>query len=393
MVAVLPDSIDPLMTIHKPKQILLVDDDQLFLKLIEQVFKKSGFDCKSATSAEAAIELLKKGEVIPDLILSDYEMVEMNGFEFRRYLMNDPAFQDIPFVFLTFFSDKDLMEKGLDLQAIDYVIKDTPINVIVSKVNNILFAVDKQRELSENEIKKAAKSLNIKSIPVKPPEIKAFDVDFWHQAYQDIPGGDFIDFIKVNDRYHFIVLGDIMGKKWMAWFFTFGFLSYVRSAVRFAAFNNEYSTAKILQQVNAIICFDEVLKDILSSLSLLLIDSETNKITYSGAGDLPLLHYSYEADQLNMISSSGLLLGLFEEGNYNEKEIVLKQGDRLFIFTDGMIDFIDATGKKSDYNQFSKTLKPFMAKENNFAEIVSNLVNHNLNEQVDDRSLISIYKS
>ena len=381
------------MTIHKPKQILLVDDDLLFLKLIEQVFKKSGFSCTRAGSAEAAIEMLEKEEAKPDIILSDYEMLKMNGFEFRSYLMHDQRFKDIPFVFLTFFSDKDFIEKGLDLQAIDYVIKDTPINVIVSKVNNILYAVDKQRELSENEVKKAAKSLNIKSIPVKAPDIKGFDVNFWHMAYHDIPGGDFIDFIKVNDRYNFIVLGDIMGKKWMAWFFTFGFLSYVRSAVRFAAFNNEYSTARIMQQVNAIICFDEVLQDILSSLSLLLIDTETNKITYSGAGDLPLLHYNREADELQMVSSSGLLLGLFEEGNYSEKEIVLKQGDRLFVFTDGMIDFIDATGKKSDYKQFSKTLKPFMEKDNNFTGIVSNLFNNNLNEQVDDRSIISIYKN
>jgi sigma-B regulation protein RsbU (phosphoserine phosphatase) len=380
------------MAIHKPKQILLVDDDQLFLKLIEQVFKKSGFKCTVAPSAEAAIVLLQEGAK-PDIILSDYLMLKMNGFEFRRYLMNDPAFKDIPFVFLTFFSDKDLVEKGLDLQAIDYVIKDTPINVIVSKVNNILFAVDKQRELSENEVKKAAKSLNIKSIPVKAPDITGFSVDFWHQAYHDIPGGDFIDFIKVNDRYNFIVLGDIMGKKWMAWFFTFGFLSYVRSAVRFAAFNEEYSTARILQQVNSIICFDEVLKDILSSLSLLLIDSETNRITYAGAGDLPLQHYNNETGELTMVSSSGLLLGLFEEGNYTEKEIVLNQGDRLFVFTDGMIDFIDKTVKKSDYNQFSKTLKPFMEKENNFTYIAKSLFSGNLNEQVDDRSIISIYKN
>jgi len=167
----------------------------------------------------------------------------------------------------------------------------------------------------------------------------------------------------------------------------------VRSAVRFAAFNEEYSTAKILQQVNSIICFDEVLKDILSSLSLLLIDSETNRITYAGAGDLPLLQYSNETGELTMVSSSGLLLGLFEEGNYTEKEIVLNQGDRLFVFTDGMIDFIDKTGKKSDYNQFSKTLKPFMEKENNFTHIAKSLFSGNLNEQVDDRSIISIYKN
>lgn len=381
------------MAFNKPRQILLVDDDQLFLKLIERVFKKSGFEVRLAPSAEAAIEFLQKKEFKPDIILSDYLMLKMDGFAFRRNLMDDPEFQDIPFVFLTFFSDKDLMEKGLDLQAIDYIIKDTPINVIVSKVNNILFTVDKQRELSEIEVKKAAKSLNIKSIPVKSPKIEGFEVDFWHMAFQDIPGGDFIDFIKVNERYHFIVLGDIMGKKWMAWFFTFGFLSYVRSAVRFAAYNQEYSTARILQQVNGVICFDEVLKDILSSLSLLLIDNETNKITYSGAGDLPLLHYTHETGEFKSISSSGLLLGLFEEGNYNEQEIVLNTGDRLYVFTDGMIDFIDATGKKSDYNQFSKTLQPFIKKENNFTDIAETLFAGNLNEQVDDRSIISIYKN
>lgn len=381
------------MAIKKPKKILLVDDDLLFLKLIERVFKKSGFEVTVAPSAEEAIEILKQGNGKPDIILSDYLMLKMNGFEFKRYLMADSEFRDIPFVFLTFFSDTDLMEKGLDLQAIDYIIKDTPINVIVSKVNNILFAVDKQRELSQNEIKKAAKSLNIKSIPVKAPDIKEFSIDFWHQAYHDIPGGDFIDFIKVNERYNFIVLGDIMGKKWMAWFFTFGFLSYVRSAVRFAAFNQEYSTAKILQQVNDVICFDEVLKDILSSLSLLLIDSETGKISYAGAGDLPLLQYSSETGELTSVSSSGLLLGLFEQGNYTEREIVLNQGDRLFIFTDGMIDFVDKTGKKSDYNQFSKTLKPLLEKENNFRYIAERLFAGNLNEQVDDRSIISIYKN
>ena len=33
------------------------------------------------------------------------------------------------------------------------------------------------------------------------PQVKGFDVDFWHQAYQDVPGGDFIDFIEVDERY------------------------------------------------------------------------------------------------------------------------------------------------------------------------------------------------
>lgn len=374
----------------QPHKILLVDDDSLFLKLMVQVFTKSGFECQTAASAEDAIVLLDKKN-LPDIILSDYNMGRMNGLEFRKHLMEDEVFKNIPFLFLTFFSDSDLMIQGLDLQAIDYLLKNTPVNVIVSKVNNILYAVDKQRELSELEVRKAATSLNIKSIPAKVPNTVGFSLDFWHKSFDDIPGGDFIDFIHVDERYTFVVLGDVMGKKWMAWFFTFGFLSYIRSAVRFAAYSGEYSTARILEQVNKVICFDDVLADILSSLSLILIDSESGTITYSGAGDLPLLHYKNVEGKFATISSSGLLLGLFSDGNYNQQEIIMDPNDQLFLFTDGIIDFADAGGKKSDYNKFSSTLlqklnarKPFTSIKSHFDELGAN--------QIDDQSVISIYK-
>ena len=380
------------MTNNTPRKILLVDDNQFFLKLMEQAFKKYAFVCHTAASAEEAIVLLKNN-TLPDIILSDYEMLEMNGIDFKKYLMADDGLKDIPFVFLTYMSDKDLMMKGLDLRAIDYLIKDTPVNVIVSKINNILFTIDTQRELSALEIKKAAESLNFKSIPVETPEIKGFTVDFWHHAFQGIPGGDFIDVIRVNDRYSFVVLGDVMGKKWMAWFFTFGFLSYIRSALRFAAFDEAYSTATILQKVNNIIFYDDVLKDILLSLSLLLIDSETNKIVYSGAGDLPLLHYKAQTGSVVHIASSGLLLGLFEQGNYTQQEIFLDAGDQLLIFTDGMIDFATDAGKKSDYNLFTQLVQPYLTTENAFSKMKEDLFNKGLNKQIDDQTIISIYKN
>jgi phosphoserine phosphatase RsbU/P len=380
------------MTDNSQKKILLVDDNSMFLKVMERAFKKFGFKCFVSLSAEEAIFLLES-ELIPDIILSDYQMPGMNGMEFRKYLMNKPEFKDIPFVFLTYFSDQDLVITGLDLKAIDYVLKETPVAVIVSKINNILSAIDKQRELSELEIKKAAASLNFKSIPVASPNIDGFSVDYWHSAFHGIPGGDFIDFIVVNPRFSFIVLGDIMGKKWKAWFFTFGFLSYVRSAIRFAVFNEDYSVASILNKVNGVICFDDMLKDILSSLSLILIDSEKRILTYSGAGDLPLLHYRHAEKEMLTISSSGLLLGLFENGNFSEQHILLKKGDQLFIFTDGMIDFADVAGTQSNYNGFSEMLLKNLSVGKSFHQIKDKVFNKELKEQTDDRSIISIYKN
>jgi phosphoserine phosphatase RsbU/P len=265
--------------------------------------------------------------------------------------------------------------------------------VIVTKLNNLIHTVHTQHELSKNEIKKAAEALNVRSIPQTTPLIDGFEIDFWHQAYQDIPGGDFIDFIQTDDRYTFLVLGDIMGKKWMAWFFTFSFLSYIRAAVRFGVLSGDHSVASILSKVNQMICLDDVLKDILSSLSLIMIDHETKQLSYSGAGDLPLLHFEAQTGQIKQVSSDGLLLGLFEQGNYSEKNVSLAKDDRLFIFTDGMTDLSAGVGKKSDYNSFRNSLIPLLTNNYNFEGLKDELFASLADKRVDDCSIIQIHKT
>jgi phosphoserine phosphatase RsbU/P len=373
------------------KKILLVDDNQLFLKMLSHAFRKAGFDCITAESGAEALNLLKNN--IPDAVLSDYEMPAMNGLQFREELLADADLMDIPFVFLTHVSDHELMEKGLGLQAVDYVLKDTPVSLIITKLNNIIYTVQKQQELSKIELKRAAEALNVRSIPNHTPIIKGYKVDFWHQPYQDIPGGDFIDFIEADEHHTFIVLGDIMGKKWMAWFFTFSFLSYVRAAVRFGVLSGDYSVSSILHKVNEVVCLDDVLKDMLSSLSLVMIDTAKNQIIYSGAGDLPLLHFNAETSQVKKITSDGILLGLFQNTDFTEQKIDLGNNDRLFIFTDGMTDLSAGKVKKSDYNQFANSLKPFLREDHPFEVIESKLFEASSDHRVDDCSIIQIRKT
>jgi sigma-B regulation protein RsbU (phosphoserine phosphatase) len=372
------------------KHILLVDDNPLFLKLLNRAFTKAGFNCHSVHSAQDAMLYLHSST--PHVILSDYEMPETNGLEFRRLLLQQDVLKDIPFVFLTGFDDKTIMTTGLDLQAVDYVIKDTPVDVIVTKINNLLLTVSKQRELSELEIRKTVAALNIKAVPQKAPIIEGFDIDFWHRDYQDIPGGDFIDFINADERYLFIILGDIMGKKWKAWFYTFTYLSYIRAAVRFGVAGADQSGAAILQKINEIICDDEGLRDILSSVSLIRVDKITGQLSYTGAGDLPLLHYNSVTMQMNEISSTGLLLGLLQDGNYSEQEIVLHEGDQLFIFTDGLIDIAVDASKKSDYPLFAAQLTQHLHSGQTFQEFKSNL-ELQASKLVDDSSIICIHKT
>jgi sigma-B regulation protein RsbU (phosphoserine phosphatase) len=380
------------MLLSNSKKVLIVDDQRFILELISRSLKKGGFQCIMASSAYEAMEVLDKE--IPDIILSDYQMPGLNGFEFRQKLMEDSRWSNIPFIFLTSHTDQELILKGLDLQVLDYIAKDTPIPILVSKVNNILHAIEEENKKSIQELRKAAEALNLRSVPISAPVIKGFNVDFWHRSYQDHPGGDFIDFIRINDDYTFIILGDVMGKKWGAWVFSFSFLSYIRSAVRLCVFENNLSTASILNKINHVICLDQVLSDVLSSLSLLLIEHKTGKVCYSGAGDLPVIHYDQEEKEVKLINSAGLLLGLFPDGGYTEESVVLKPGDKLIVLTDGMIDFQDETGKKSDYNLFVNLITPVLENSATLELIKDSTVLKEKNkEQIDDCSIIFIEKT
>ncbi|WP_207425563.1 fused response regulator/phosphatase [Pedobacter sp. SYSU D00535] len=374
------------------KKILLVDDDRLTLQLFCRALSDQGFHCFPASSAQEALIILKSE--LPDIILSDYHMPIFDGFMFRRRILNDKRLKNIPFVFLTSFTNTELMQRGLEMEAVDYIDKETPVNVVVSKLNNILHTIRKQHEKSIYEIRVAAEALNLRSVPAQPPQVSEYYINFLYQSFENYPGGDFIDFIEIEDKYTFVILGDVMGKKWGAWFFSFNFLSYIRSAVRLCVFDGDFSTASILQKINKVILMDPVLGDVLSTLSLLMLEHTTGKVHYSGAGDLPIIWYKAKDQSCEQLSSDGLLLGVRQDGGYDERIIKLESGDQLIMVSDGMIDFEEEGSKKTDYELFFEKMRNKLGQHTSFTQIKNETFStEKSKELIDDCSLIFIEKN
>ncbi|MDB5019895.1 MAG: response regulator receiver protein [Pedobacter sp.] len=370
------------------KTILLVDDDPFQLKLYERLLQNNGYVCRVALSVDAAEEILKKFE-IPDLIISDYEMPDRNGFEFRKRLLKNELLKNVPFLFLTSVNDDHFIQQGLDLKAIDYMAKDIPPSRILSKINNLMNAVKEHYERSLSEVKSIAEKLNLRNIPLKAPQLKNFEISYFNQTYQSQPGGDFIDFIKVDERYTFVILGDVMGKKWGAWFFSFSYLSYIRSAIRLCVFDGNTSLSTILNKLNRVIFADELLSDIFSTVSILLLDDENATLCYCGAGDLPVLKFDNKQNSLVTYQSDGILLGFSEHVDYTEMEISLHGDEEVYMISDGMIDFQVNDEKKSDMKLFKEKLYDLKVRKEPTASIVKNLFDKHTS-QVDDCSIIIV---
>lgn len=128
----------------KRRKIILVDDNRATL-LTARNMLKNVCEVYPLPSAAKMFELLEN--VIPDLILLDVNMPEMNGYEAIKRLKKDPRWSAVPVIFLTAQNDDDSELEGLSLGAIDYVSKPFCAPLLLRRIENHLLIASQQRDL------------------------------------------------------------------------------------------------------------------------------------------------------------------------------------------------------------------------------------------------------
>ncbi len=119
------------------KKILIVEDDKFLRELMARKLEKEGYEISEAVDGE---EGFKKAQTEkPDLILLDLILPGMDGFEVLTKVKDDPNLSQIPVIVLSNLGQKEDVERGLKLGAIDYLIKAhfTP-GEIIEKVRAVL---------------------------------------------------------------------------------------------------------------------------------------------------------------------------------------------------------------------------------------------------------------
>ena len=116
-------------------KILVVDDTKTNIEVLENVLMDY-YDVFVAKNGKKAIEIAEK--VLPDLILLDVMMPEMNGYETMRAMKGMDSLKNIPVFFLTAKSDNESEQIGLDLGAVDYIGKPFNPQLVLLRVKNQL---------------------------------------------------------------------------------------------------------------------------------------------------------------------------------------------------------------------------------------------------------------
>jgi sigma-B regulation protein RsbU (phosphoserine phosphatase) len=179
-----------------------------------------------------------------------------------------------------------------------------------------------------------ARAIQSGLFPRDCPSVEGFDVTGVCVPCREV-GGDWFDYIPLDDGRLGVVLGDISGKGTAAAFL----MSSARSVLRMHA-SSGLSPGQVLAEVNRIL-----IKDFPSARFVTLIyavvDPAFRKVSFANAGHVyPLL---VESDGARFLETdSGLPLGLME-CEYSEKEIDMPTGSRLFLYTDGITEAANAS--------------------------------------------------
>ena len=118
------------------KKILVVDDDLTLRKVLQNSLEQKGYQVISVGSGKEA--LVKFGQDVPDIIVSDVSMPEMNGFEFCRQLRSQPSGKLIPFIFLSAKNELDDRIQGHSIGADSYLTKPFEMKELLANIEALI---------------------------------------------------------------------------------------------------------------------------------------------------------------------------------------------------------------------------------------------------------------
>ncbi|MFC1855368.1 response regulator transcription factor [Thermodesulfobacteriota bacterium] len=118
------------------KKVLIVDDEMHVIKIMQFKLKKEGFDVISAQNGNDAIEIAKKE--LPDIILLDIMMPDINGYMVLEALKAEDSTKDIPVIMVTAKTQESNKIKAEKLGIADYIFKPFSLQHVVESIQRII---------------------------------------------------------------------------------------------------------------------------------------------------------------------------------------------------------------------------------------------------------------
>lgn len=316
-------------------KILVIDDDRTVRALLKMILKKDGHE---VIECSQGFDGLKEANSIdPDLVLLDLMLPDINGLQLLEKLKESEKTSNIPVVVLTSSTDEESKLTALRRGAVDFISKPFMSEEVHLRTNTQLKLHNLIRSLKdavgklESDVV-AASRIQMALVPSVAPEKLNMK---WIYKPSSKVGGDIFDAVSLGSGKYLVYLADVSGHG----------VNAAMLSVMVHRFIEDYKNNILNQKLPFSI--DDFMKklemnfqfekfNLFFTMITMVIDTINSRIDISNAGHpLPIMVSGKDCAFVDTPVEGIVGLGLVEGSH---RELSVKEGDRIFIYTDGIIE-------------------------------------------------------
>src|SRR5215210_5118343 len=332
----------------------------------------------------------RAGKKENESLFSKESRIRVAGREWSLFFATQPSFEEGAESTLPAF----VLASGLGMSLLIF-----GITLLVARSRARAERYSKDLEVANKELESfyysveqelgTARSIQHALLPKDLPKLEGWKIAYHYQPAREV-GGDFYDFLRLEDGRIGLVIGDVSGKGIAAALV----MANTQSVLRAVARRGSIAPGRVLAEAN------EVLYAYIPSGTFVtcfygVLDPESGRLVYANAGhDPPYLQRDGDAQELK---ARGMPLGLMPDMPYEEEEADLAAGDDLLLYSDGLVEAHDPEGEMFGFSRLRKLIMAQSA--DNGEELVDYLLAELTrftgtdSEQEDDITLVILKRS
>lgn len=365
--------------------ILVIDDTPENLRMVSALLKDV-YKVRVATSGAQGLEIALSAP--PDLILLDIMMPEMDGYETCRRLKSRTETAAIPIIFLTAKSEEEDETRGFELGAADYITKPFKMSVVKARVQTQLALRDTKAVLERQNLTLLQERVLVEDIITCMRSSKAFDDRYLRYLLSSVDrtNGDVLLSAFTPDGRQWVLVGDFTGHGLPA---AVGAPLIAHVFYDMAGQGRQVEAA--LLEINRVMC-RQLPVSIFMAACLIEISSDRGGVRLWNAG-MPQCLLLNGGKVQRRFDSKHTFLGILPEMDIGGacEAFDAGMGDRLYIFSDGVMEVADPQGELFGLERTAAFLATLADGDEEPGGILKHLERHRRSKDFsDDITLVEI---
>jgi len=321
-------------------RVLIADDQPHVLQALELLLKNHGYQTETVNHPARALRALEAREFDVVLLDLNYTRDTTAGGEGLDLVTRIRGLdENLPMVVMTAWSSVDLAVEAMRRGANDFIQKPWQNAQLLEKLQEQIgrrHQMQREQRRRDDELEEA-REIQSKLLPRQIPQLSGYEIAGMTQPMRHV-GGDYYDVVRISETQVALCIADVAGKGLPAALL----MSNLQAALKSLLAEN-LSPRELCRRLNRTLCEVTPVSKFVSFFYAVL-DGATNRLTYCNAGHNPPLLVRADG-RICELNAAGAVLGQFPDWVYEQSDLELSSGDRLMMFTDGLVEACDQSGE------------------------------------------------